>query len=309
MKVTVSTENLRESLQKVNLVSRVTRADSLALSNALVNFNGKVSLTTSDLERMIKVDIDSIGIGSSGQALLPRRSVSKFLSGVQGNIDILAEERNTSLSQIGLGEVQMLTPPVKDFPPMPVLPDNLVWTKLDAKWFCSMLKIAEVSCAEEKSRPVLTGIACKDGEVASADGFRLTVIKNNKFTFGLEDKQVIIPCQTSSILRRLFAKEDVLEVAFMGGIDGLGSSVTHRYVHFRAGNAQLISELIQGTFPEFKPLIPDKYDCRVIFDAPLMVQRLNMIDPSNLASGILKLDFHKTGLDEFGLFVPSRNIL
>ena len=86
MKATLSTKNLREALQKVNLLP----VDKLlpVLENTMIDFaNGKAMLTTTDLERTIRVITDSTNT-EHFSILLPRKTAEKFLHGANGKISI-----------------------------------------------------------------------------------------------------------------------------------------------------------------------------------------------------------------------------
>jgi len=156
-----------------------------------------------------------------------------------------------------------------------------------------MLQIMVVSCAEEMSRPVLTGVHCKDGAMASADGFRLTVLNDARLTFGLGEKDVIIPATTANLVRRLFGKEDKVEIAFGIGHAGFDNKEAVNKVYFRSGSVWMASEIIQGNYPKYEQLIPKEYTTKVSFSAPVMAQRLGMIDEKSLYSGITRFNFYQ----------------
>lgn len=189
-KATMDTEKLRESLQKVNFIKPYRQLP--VLSNALAEFsNGKAILTTTDMERAIKVEIDSTNT-EQFSALLPRKTTEKFLIGGNGKVGITIDKRpnRVVLSRDGIGNLNLTTLPIADFPKIPQ-PENLTWQKLDAKWFCRMIGIVAIACASELSRPVLTGIACNDGKIAATDGFRLHSFKDNRLTLAWETNRLL----------------------------------------------------------------------------------------------------------------------
>ncbi len=311
MKATMTTDSLRKALEKVRPVKikekvRPVKINKMVpvLSNTLLEFaDGKGTLTTSDMERVIKVDFECKS-DEPFSAVIPLKTTERFLHGENGNMSLQVDgetkeiimERD-DIGQCNLPVIYKLT----DFPPK-TWAENLVWSQLDAKWFCHMLDIMVLSCAEEGTRPILTGINCKDGAMASADGFRLTVLTDSRLAFGLGDKNVVIPATTANLVRRLFSKEKTLEIAFeiRDAISGLKTIEEIKCVYFKSGDVSMVSQVIQGNFPQYEQLIPESYSFKVSFSAPVIAQRLKMIDEINLSSGITRFSFHqnKSGAHE-----------
>jgi len=287
MKATVNTKDLREALQKVNSVARFKQLP--VLDNTHITFsNGKAILTTTDMERMVKVTIDSTNT-EQFSILLPRKTTEVFSQGNNGSISIETKDsKEISLSRDGLGSYNFIQDKVSDFPKTEY-ENTTSWHKIDAKWLCGMLQIIAVATAKEDSRPVLNGVLCSDGKMAAADGFRLASLIDKRLAFGLGDKQVIIPLDTVTLLLKLFRKVDEIEIAFEMQVASLDEP---RRIHIKSGNVLLISELTQGSYPKWEQLIPSSFDCRVSFSVPLLLQRLNMMDEKMLYSGIVRYDFH-----------------
>lgn len=281
--MTVSTEQFRDALKKVCMI-KVNRLLPVLSYVELTAIKGKGSLTATDLEKTIEIEFDAKS-DSEFSILLPRKAMQTFLYGNNGNLLIEANaEGVVSLSRGELGKMSFKPCATKDFPPTPSLADNTIWANVDAKWLCQMLAIAIPACAKEHSRPILTGVVFKDGAMASADGFRLVAIKSDKLALGLGDESVIIPAETLDLVRRLFSKEDIITIGF---------DLTQKQVYFKTDNTMVISQTIQGNFPAYENLIPQSFVCKASFSTPLMLQRLNMIDPSNIYGGIMRLLFQR----------------
>ena len=289
MKATMITGDLREALKKVKPIKWNKQLP--VLSSVLVEFSdGKASITSSDLERSVIVDIDS-QTDSPFSTVISYKTLECFLYGANGKVSVINDPSpkptQIILERDGLGQVALeIQHKQEDFlKRMPT--GDLTWHSIDAKWFCHMLDILVTACAKEASRPILTGICCSEGAMASADGFRLVSVKDDRLVFGLDQKQVIIPSTTADLVRRLYRKEETLEVAFE-----LTEQQAVSRVHFKSKRVSIDSELVAGSFPNYKILIPDTYNCKVSFSAPLMLQRLEMIDPM-LYLGITRLQFQR----------------
>ncbi|KKN59289.1 hypothetical protein LCGC14_0543880 [marine sediment metagenome] len=292
MKATIETKALKEAITKLNYIPH--NKSLPILSTTRIDFaNGKATLHSTDLEQWIQAKVDAKS-DQQCSILLPRKLTLQFLIGDNGTTNISADttKKEVALEREGLGLLNIITHAASDFPPS-LKDENLEWNTIDAKWLCKMFSIALPACATEVSRPVLTGFACKDGAMASADGFRLVKIKSDKLCFGLKNAKAIIPRQTVETAKRLFSKSKTIDIAFTNITDNLACRV-----YMKADGTTLISELIQGIYPDYDKLIPDKYSCKAVISAPLLLQRLNMLDTKSLPSGIVKFDIRKTKLDE-----------
>jgi DNA polymerase III sliding clamp (beta) subunit (PCNA family) len=289
MKAIMRTEDLRAAIKKVNVVGRV-RTTLPVLAYTLVNFSkDKARMTATNLEQAVKVEFPST-CDNSFSVLLHRRTTERFLHGANGEVVISKDDNFTTIERPGIGKFRFENVRVEDFPPIPaaVKPE---WHPLDTEWFCRMLNILIPACATEESRPVLCGIACRNGDMAAADGFRLVACKSDKLAFGLgEGQQVIIPAATAAMVRQLFSKDDSIEVAFDPLKKGPDDADTQR-VHVRASGTEFISQVIQGHYPDWEHLIPADFNCKVSFSVPPMLQRLRMMDALQVPSGITRLVF------------------
>lgn len=303
---TMDTKELREALQKVNYLKLTKQLPILSYIHTEFA-NGKATLTSTDLERAVRIEIDSTNT-ETFSVMLPKKTTEKFLHGANGKVKLEVGNihGNVTLSREGLGDFKIYVPKVEDFPPIPQA-NNLIWQKLDGKWFCRMLGILATACATEVSRPVLNGVCCSEGKMASADGFRLVYLNDKRLTFGLEDKKAIIPLETILLLKRIFAKSDTIQVAFDKELNGVKREFLTQ-VYFKSNDALIISQLTQGTYPNYEQLVPQTFTCKVSFSSPLLMQRLQMIDEKALTSGIVRYDFRrKEETGEHELLLIAKN--
>ena len=104
---------------------------------------------------------------------------------------------------------------------------------------------------------MLTGVDTKfeDGTLtlAASDGFRLSVYKL-PLQSSVEPTEIVIPSRALNELNRLLADED--------GDITMRTNAAKSQVLFRLKNAELVAQLIQGTFPNFNQLIPASYSSR-----------------------------------------------
>ncbi len=286
MEASMSTASLRDALIKAKPI-KINKTLPV-LSNARIDFNGNRGvITTSDLKRVIRVSFECKN-DEPFSTLLPLRAAERFLHGANGNVSLQQgkDPKQLIMERDGVGQFTLIEATQPDDFPYHHEEDDLVWSKLDAKWFCPMIKLMATACDLEMSRPILSGVHFKDGAMASADGFRLMGLEDARLSFGLGNLEVILPNVTANLVARLFEQEESLEFAFKAN----GAKDITK-VFFKSGNIWMSSDVIQGKYPNYKILIPDKYSSKVSFSAPVMVQRLGMIDDMNVSNGKTRFVF------------------
>jgi DNA polymerase-3 subunit beta len=147
----------------------------------------------------------------------------------------------------------------KDFPPIPKV-EGGISTKVEVEAFKQAIAQVAFAAATEESRPVLTGVDAEfDGDtltLAAADGFRLAVYKLPLAQPVTQKTEVIIPARTLAELNRLMAdQEEAVEITV---------NPEKGQALFRLKDIELVSQLIQGSFPNYSQLIPKKSTTKAV---------------------------------------------
>ncbi|MEE8318151.1 MAG: DNA polymerase III subunit beta, partial [Dehalococcoidales bacterium] len=260
MKLSCLQENLNKGL---NIVSRAvaTRTTLPITSNILLATDqSRLRLTATNLEMAITCWIGA-KIEEEGEITIPARLLSEFVGSLPNDtIDVSLSPRTKTLElKCARFEARISGVDAKDFPPIPKIEEG-VTTTVEAEAFRQGTSRVVFAAATEESRPVLTGIdAMFDGDsltLAAADGFRLAVYKLPLATPVNPQTEVIIPGRTLSELGRLMAdQEEAIEITVNPG---------KSQALFRLNNVEVVSQLIQGTFPNYSQLIPQSKNTRMV---------------------------------------------
>ena len=260
MKLTCLQENLNRGLNTVGRAVATRSTLPITTHVLLATDEGRLKLVATNLEMAICCWIGA-DIAEEGSVTVPARLLTEFVSSLPNEkIDInLSNQTHTLSLKCARFEARISGMDAREFPPIPGVEDGVA-TRVKAEDLRQAIGQVAFAAATEESRPVLTGVCTKfEGDkltMASADGFRLAV-----YSFPLpetfsDSTEVIIPARTLSELNRLMAdQEEPVDVVL---------NPTRGQVLFRTKNAELISQLIQGTFPNYKQLIPQSYTTRVI---------------------------------------------
>lgn len=247
----------------------------------------KATLSGTDLEKMVITEVKA-DTEEAFDILLPPRTVAQFVNArkdKKGNesetitVSVLAKEKVATFERAGYGTMKVqLGIEAKDFPPMPEAEPTATWATIDGQWLCRMIGIVDKSCdhSDRCSRPVLGGVVCKKGTMAAADGFRLTVAKDDRLDFGW-DKSVILPHKTVVVMKQLWD-------GVTGDIE-VSVQKNGTQVRMKGAGTTLISQVVQGTFPDFQQLVPATFSTAWTFSGPELCERLSLIDPSALRMG------------------------
>lgn len=260
MKVSCSQEDLSKGLAVVGRAV-ATRAVMPITNNVLIATEGsRLRLAATNLEIAISCWIPAT-IEKEGTVTIPARLVTDFVNSLpSGRIDMALSPRSKSVElRCARHEAHISGLDPADFPAIPKITDGM---NVKMKPGDLRLAINQVvfAAASEESRPVLTGVHAEfEGEqltLAAADGFRLAVRKV-PLAKNVDTKiAIIIPARSLNELTRLISEqEEPLELI----VNSQKSQVM-----FRLRNVEMVSQLIQGTFPNYSQLIPKSHSTRAV---------------------------------------------
>ncbi len=260
MKLSCLQENLNRGL---NIVGRaVATRTTLPITNniLLATDQSRLKLTATNLEMAITCWIGA-KVAEEGTITVPARLLTEFISSLPSDkIDISLSPKTKTLElKCARFEARISGIDAKDFPPIPTVEEGLT-TKIEVEAFQQGINQVVFAAATEESRPVLTGVDAQfEGDLltlAAADGFRLAVYKLPLTGKVNQKTEVIIPARTLSEISRLAAdQEEAVEI--MVNPDK-GQAL------FRLKDIEVVSQLVQGTFPNYEQLIPQSHNTRMV---------------------------------------------
>jgi len=260
MKLSCLQENLNRGLSIVGRA--VATKTTLPITNnvLLATDEGRLKLVATNLEMAISYWMGA-KIEDEGAITVPARLLTEFVSSLPS--DTISIHLSPQTKTLGLKcarfEARISGIDAKEFPPIPSV-DEGITTEVEVEALRQAINQVVFAAATEESRPVLTGVCTqfenKTLTLAAADGFRLAVFK-----MPIKDKvsqkiEVIIPARTLAELNRLMGdQEEAVTITL---------NPNKSQVLFRLKSTELVSQLVQGTFPNYAQLIPQSYNTRMI---------------------------------------------
>lgn len=266
MRLTTLQENLAKGLSVVSR-SVSTRAQLPILGNILLTTDkGRLKLSATNLETGINYWIGA-KIEKEGTISIPAKVFLEFVSSLPAQKVELEVKENSLEVVCGSCQASFVGMPAAEFPPVPTLKAKEKYTFSSAE-FCQSISQVAFSAATDEGRPVLTGVLLKiedkDLLMVATDGYRLSLkrISGMKGLAEMEEfkKGLIIPSRTLTEVAKVAHSEEE------GKTIGLSIDGESKQIIFSTPEAEIVSRLIEGEFPEFDKVIPDEEETTITLE-------------------------------------------
>ncbi|HEC22351.1 MAG TPA: DNA polymerase III subunit beta [Chloroflexi bacterium] len=263
MKVSCMQDNLAHGL---NIVSRAVNPRSTlpVLANVLLaTDNGRLRLAATNLEMGITAWIGA-SVEEDGEITVPARTLIDLVNTLSPErVDMEVSVRTQSLHlACGATTANIKGIDAREFPVMPEPGEDDEVLPVPADVMRDTINMVAFASARDDSRPILTGVSIiyQDGllTMAAADGFRLSVREIPLEAEYYGSFSLVVPARTLSELARIISDED--EVVYLILPD------EHSQVLFHMSNVDVVTQVIDGTFPDYHRIIPQDLTTRTIVD-------------------------------------------
>ena len=258
MKLSCLQENLSRGLSIVGRAVATKTTLPITSNILLVTEKSRLKLAATNLEIAISYWLGA-KVEEEGAITIPARLLTDFVNSLPNdNIGITLSPKTKVLElKCARFEGRINGVDANEFPPIPSIGEG-VMTRIDPEALRLAISQVVFAAATEETRPVLTGIHCEFDDntltLAAADGFRLAVHKAPLAEPVKERTEVIIPARALAELHRLIMdQEEPVELTI---------NPNKSQALFRLKDIEMVSQLIQGTFPNYNQLIPQGYTTR-----------------------------------------------
>ena len=288
MKLVCSQAELSASLQ---LVSRAvaSRPTHPVLANVLLTADagtGRLSLTGFDLSLGIQTSL-AAAVETSGAITLPAKMFGEIVSRLSADspITLSCEEGSEQVDLTSSsGTYQMRGMPADDFPDLPLVQSGEP-IRLDPQVLVKGLRATLFASSSDEAKQILTGVHLGlDGqglECAATDGHRLAVLKLNHAlpeqgapggaSAGTDANSVdvTVPARSLRELERLLSARQSGEPVSLFCDRG--------QVVFLWSDQVLTSRSLDGTYPNYRQLIPDSFSRQLQVDRRALIAALERV--------------------------------
>lgn len=251
MELTVTQENFSKALSAVGRVAS-TKTQLPILSNILLRTDGNRLLVAATNLEIATTQYIGAKIAKPGAITIPARLISEFVSSLpKGSVELKVVGENMHITS---GKYHSIINGViaDDFPELPTINENnSVSYSINTEEFKQAVSQTIITASADSTRPVLTGVYWHSHEgwlfLAATDGYRLS---ERRLLETKSEIAAIIPTQTlQEVLRTITEEPETIDVLF-----------DESQVRFRINEAEVISRLVDGNFPDYRQLIPAQSD-------------------------------------------------
>lgn len=257
MELTVTQENLTRAL---NATSRIasTKTQLPILSNILLRTDGNRLLVAATNLEIASTQYIGAKIIKPGAITIPARLMSEFISSLpKESVELKVKDDNLHITS---GKYSSIINGViaDEFPELPTINEkSSIRYTINSDDFKQAVSQTIITTSNDSTRPVLTGVFWHSyrGQLylAATDGYRLSERRLVKTT---SDVSAIIPTQTlQEVLRTIAEVETEIDILF-----------DETQVRFRVNEAEIISRLIDGNFPDYRQLIPTSSETKIVIN-------------------------------------------
>ncbi|RJO60614.1 MAG: DNA polymerase III subunit beta [Dehalococcoidia bacterium] len=262
MKLSCLQENLNRGLSLVGRAAATRTTLPITNNVLLASDQGRLKLVATNLEMAVTCWIGA-KIDEEGAITVPAKLLTEFVATLPNDkIEVKLTPKGKTLElKCARFEARISGVDAKEFPPIPKVDDGIV-TKVELGALRQAISQVVFAAATDESRPVLTGVNAEfEGKtltLAAADGFRLAVYKLPLAVAVAEKSVAIIPSRTLSELNRLAGdQEEAVEIKV---------NASKSQILFRLKDVEMVSQLVQGNFPQYSQLIPQSFNTRATVD-------------------------------------------
>lgn len=260
MKITASQEQLSHALRIAGRAV-ATRSPLPITTNVLLRTDdSRLRVSATNLEVAITTWIDAT-VSEEGATTLPAKLLTEFVDQLPaGPVDIVVK-RGSHSAHVSSSRFQanIRGMPADDFPVIPEAIDEPA-AAVEPALLKEMIEQVVFATASDDTRPMLTGVHAvfSDNQftLAATDGFRLAIRTGALARQSSGDFSVIVPGRTLAELARILPDGDApVEITV---------TPNRNQVVFRAPDLHVVSRLIEGTFPNYRQIIPTKFATKVV---------------------------------------------
>lgn len=268
MNVSVSQANLAHALSIVSHAVAAKSTLAILVNILITTEEGQLKLSATNLELGINYWIPA-QIEEEGAVTVPAKLLIDLVNtlpdaNVQLKLDSATQTLSVRCLQI-ITDIKGIS--AEEFPPMPAF-DNAEAIVFDMNDLRKMIQQVAFAASSDDSRPVLQGvylnISGNEMAMAATDGYRIAV-KNITLKENFDQPiSAIIPARTLMELVRITSENDkqVLVTLSSGKMQ----------VIFHLLNVELASQIISGTYVDYKAIIPKSFQTTTIVSTASMLK-------------------------------------
>ncbi len=276
MELQVTQENLNQAVSNISRVA--SNKNQLPILNNILfrTDNNRLLIAATNLE-IASTQYIGAKIIKPGAITIPAKLISEFIANLPNqNIDLKVKNNNLYI-KCGNYTSTINGYIADEFPELPTINEkSSVKYIINIDDFKQAVNQTIITTSNDNTRPILSGVYWNSFEdnlyLAATDGYRLS---ERKLLTSKTNLEAVIPNQTlQEVLHNITNNSTEVEVLF-----------DETQVRFRLDENEIISRLIDGSFPNYRQLIPKKSQISIILNKDEFIQTIKVASLFARSSG------------------------
>ena len=270
MEINILRGDLFEGLKNIQTIVE-KRTTLPILNNFLLSTKEEgIEISATDLEIEYK-GFYPAKVLNSGSIVLPTRKSFEIVRETFGTSINISTEENWAKIQLGKSVFKIPGLPDEEFPKFSEKKPTIS-LELETKVIKDMINKTIFATSQEEVRSVLGGVLLSlkvdNISMIATDGYRLALVNREVDISGLEKSiNAIIPKKVLLEMRKVFPDSE----------ENLSLGLYKNGVVFKSKNIILSSRLLEGEFPDYKQVIPERNEKRLVFKRDDFSQALRKV--------------------------------
>ncbi len=249
MEVSLTQEKLSKALAIAGRIA-TNKANLPVLNNVLLRVEkNQIVIASTNLEVAATTSIGA-KITKPGAITVPAKIISEFISNLPSDtVELQTKGRALTIHSGGYSST-LNGIDADEFPELPTIDEKLsVHYTISTQDFKQAIAQTIFTCSNDVTRPVLTGVYWYSHEgwlyLVGTDGYRLA---ERRLVKTQSEVAAIVPTSTlHEVLRAISESTEEIDILF-----------DESQVRFRIGEVEITSRLIEGKYPDYRKLLPQK---------------------------------------------------
>jgi DNA polymerase-3 subunit beta len=268
MKLNVSQQQFAHGL---GIVSRAVSSRSTlpVLSNILIATDqGRLRLSATNLELGITTWLGA-QVEDEGSTTVPARTLVDLITALPNSpVQLTLDATTQTLNVVsGTSNTDIKCIDAQEFPPIPT-PDLTAGIQLSVADFKESVQQVGFSASSDEARPILTGVLITlegtEMSMVATDGFRISVKKSVLSQPAGSAVSITVPARALGELARAAVNpEDTITMVL---------PPSRGQVIFHMKDVEVVSQLIEGNFPDYRAIIPHTFKTRTVLPTETLLK-------------------------------------
>lgn len=255
MKLVVNKDVMLEGLQKVQSIVGSRTTLPILYNVYLKAEKDRLTLAATDLEVSVRTSVEAKITRQGGTTLPARRLFSIFRELPANEIELDVDDKDVATIRAGSSVFKIIGISEDEFPPLPSFQGGRQYV-LEQATFHRMLACTHFASSSDESRYILNGVllSFRGGKltVVATDGRRMAHFEQDVEFLKESEGDCVVPNKAVNELLKTLKEVGTVKI-----------HATENQAAFEFDQMLVITKLLEGTYPNFKQVIPSHCDERV----------------------------------------------